>query len=257
MLPLCAIAVVAFASTEMVEIEKNVVSGTNQMMSVVKDNFAKSVGDDEKEVIVTDLAVLNKMNSVTSVADTVKARKAVFDVAEVAPEFPGGISELVKYLYGNVRYPKESMENNEQGRVIVKFIVAADGTVENPNIVKSVSPLLDAEALRVVSAMPKWIPGQNKGENVAVSFVIPISFNLEANAKPNDNCNAVKLNKLALGSKLIVINGKKLADTSYKSCDDIDPADIESVTVLKEGDAIEKYGAEGKDGVVEINLKAK
>ncbi len=103
----------------------------------------------------------------------------VFDVVEQMPEFPGGTTELMKYLSQNLKYPKEAEAANEQGRVIVTFIVEPDGTPTSARMVQSVSPLLDAEALRVVQTMPKWTPGMQNGKTVRVKYTVPVSFKLQ------------------------------------------------------------------------------
>lgn len=103
----------------------------------------------------------------------------VFDVVEQMPEFPGGTTELMKYLSQNLKYPKEAEAANEQGRVIVTFIVEPDGTPTSARVVQSVSPLLDAEALRVVQTMPKWTPGMQNGKTVRVNYTVPVSFKLQ------------------------------------------------------------------------------
>ncbi|MDE6632592.1 MAG: energy transducer TonB, partial [Muribaculaceae bacterium] len=83
--------------------------------------------------------------------------------------------------------PKEAEKANIQGRVIIKFIIEADGSVTNPQIVKGVSPELDKEAIRLVRAMPKWTPAKNNGTNVASYFTIPISFKLKADTPKEEN----------------------------------------------------------------------
>ena len=102
-----------------------------------------------------------------------------FDVVEQMPEFPGGMAELMKFLSENVLYPAEAEKAKQQGRVIVSFIVETDGTVSNPKVLKKVSDLLDAEAVRVVNSMPKWKPGMQNGEAVRVKYTIPITFRLK------------------------------------------------------------------------------
>ena len=108
----------------------------------------------------------------------------VFDVVEQMPQFSGGIEALLKYLAENVRYPKEAEEKSLQGRVIATFVVEKDGSISRAKVVKSVDPLLDEEALRVVNSMPNWTPGRQNGEPVAVKYAIPISFRLQGDAEP-------------------------------------------------------------------------
>ena len=109
----------------------------------------------------------------------------VFDVVEGMPQFPGGAAALMQYLSQNIRYPKEAMEAKTQGRVIVQFVVEKDGSISGAHVVKSVNPQLDAEALRVVSAMPNWTPGTQNGQTVRVKYAVPISFRLKGDENPN------------------------------------------------------------------------
>ena len=109
----------------------------------------------------------------------------VFDVVEGMPQFPGGAAALMQYLSQNIRYPKEAMEAKTQGRVIVQFVVEKDGSISGAHVVKSVNPQLDAEALRVVNAMPNWTPGTQNGQTVRVKYAVPISFRLKGDENPN------------------------------------------------------------------------
>ena len=103
----------------------------------------------------------------------------VFDMVEEMPAYPGGMEELMKFLQTHVKYPKEAEEKGQQGRVLVMFVVEKNGSITNAKVVKSVSPELDAEALRVVKSMPNWTPGKQRGEAVRVKFTIPIVFRLQ------------------------------------------------------------------------------
>ena len=102
----------------------------------------------------------------------------IVNIPEVLPEYPGGMGELMKYLSMNLRYPKEAQAKGIQGRVVVQFVVNKDGSITDSKVVKAVDPQLDAEALRVVNAMPHWTPGKQKGEPVRTHFTIPVSFRL-------------------------------------------------------------------------------
>ena len=108
----------------------------------------------------------------------------VFQVVEEQPMYPGGMQELMKYLQKEMKYPKEAQDKGIQGRVIVQFVVNKDGSICEANVVKSVDPLLDAEALRVVNAMPHWTPGKQRGEPVRVRFTIPVAFHLAEATAP-------------------------------------------------------------------------
>ena len=106
----------------------------------------------------------------------------IFQVVEEQPMFPGGMEEMMKFLQQNIKYPKEAQEQGKQGRVIVQFVVNKDGSIVNDSIVRSVDPLLDAEALRVVRSMPNWTPGKQKGKPVRVRFTLPVTFHLNGDA---------------------------------------------------------------------------
>lgn len=97
---------------------------------------------------------------------------------EVMPEFPGGTSALMKYLSGNIKYPTISQEIGSEGRVIVQFVVDKDGTITNPVVVRGIDAHLDKEALRVISAMPKWKPGRQNHKAVRVKYTVPVVFRL-------------------------------------------------------------------------------
>ncbi len=103
----------------------------------------------------------------------------LFDVVEEMPSFPGGDRKLMEYLSENIRYPEELADACIQGRVIVSFIVEKDGSISNVKVAKSLAPLLDKEAVRVVSGMPKWIPGRQNGVAVRVRYIIPVTFRLQ------------------------------------------------------------------------------
>jgi TonB family protein len=102
----------------------------------------------------------------------------VFSVVEEQPQYPGGTEALMRFISENVRYPEEAQENAIMGRVICNFVVMEDGSIDDVKVVRSVHPLLDAEAVRVLRLMPKWIPGKQKGEAVNVQFTLPVIFKL-------------------------------------------------------------------------------
>jgi len=116
--------------------------------------------------------------STVSAQKTVVSKKnqKVFDVVEQMPEFPGGMEALVKYMAENMKYPEDAKKQLVEGRVLVQFIVETDGSVSNTEVLKRVFPSLDAEAVRVISGMPKWIPGKQNGKVVRVKYTIPVSF---------------------------------------------------------------------------------
>jgi protein TonB len=103
----------------------------------------------------------------------------IFQVVEEMPEFPGGMGECMKFLGKNIKYPTISQENGVQGRVIVQFVVNRDGSIVDPVVVRGVDPYLDKEALRVISMMPKWKPGKQRGKAVRVKYTVPVMFRLQ------------------------------------------------------------------------------
>lgn len=115
-------------------------------------------------------------------ADTTKKKKTWDCIPETMPQFPGGQKVMMKYLAANIKYPATAAKYKKQGRVIVTFIVQKDGSVTHAKIAKSVDPELDAEALRVVRAMPKWTPGTQFGKPVNVKYTLPVNFSLQKNA---------------------------------------------------------------------------
>lgn len=122
----------------------------------------------------------------TSVADDVSASEVVLDeqvgepdyftIVEDMPKYPGGDAALIKYIAENVRYPQSAKDNGVTGVVYVSYIVGADGRVSNVRVVRSSSPELDAEAVRVVSMLPRHTPGRQRGQAVPVQFTIPVRF---------------------------------------------------------------------------------
>ena len=186
----------------------------------------------------------------------------IFDVVEEMPQFPGSVGKLFEYLAMNVRYPQEAADKCLQGRVIATFVVEKDGSVTNAMILKSVDPALDAEALRVVKAMPKWTPGKHNGEPVCVKYTVPISFRLqggpsipvytEKGANQLDETVVVGYGEKESNEPYVIVDDKAVDSDKLK---EIDPKTIEHMEVLKSKVAIEKYGEKGKNGVIIITIK--
>ena len=167
-LPLATVAIAAFASPE-VSNEVNEISSAkvNDLATIVKAEEAKSVENSSGQMVLNT-------DSVSPVKE-----KLIFQVVEEMPEYPGGMEECMKFLGKNVKYPVEAQENGIQGRVIVSFVVTDEGDIQDPVVVKGVDPLLDAEAVRVISMMPKWKPGKQRGKEVNVKYTLPIHFRLQ------------------------------------------------------------------------------
>ena len=108
-----------------------------------------------------------------------EATEEIFVVVEKQPEFPGGMTALMKFLGDNIKYPVIAQENGIQGRVITNFVVERDGSISDVQIVRGQDPSLDKEAIRVIKTMPKWKPGQQRGKPVRVRFTLPVVFRLQ------------------------------------------------------------------------------
>lgn len=149
--------------TEVFEIVKNDI--------VVDDDFS-TVSDDK-----------NITHEVVWIAPEVEAEEVdediIVDHVEHMPEFPGGMTQLMKYLSSNIKYPSISQEVGSQGRVIVQFVVNKDGTIVDPTVVRGVDAYLDKEAVRVISSMPRWNPGVQNGKKVRVKYTVPVVFRLQ------------------------------------------------------------------------------
>ena len=119
-------------------------------------------------------------------AEIIRGKEPIFEfvgqIVEQMPTFPGGTATLMKFLSENMKYPEQAEKDGIQGRVICTFFVEKDGSISDISVAKSVHPQLDAEAVRVLSLMPKWIPGKRNGEFAKVKYTFPITFRLEADS---------------------------------------------------------------------------
>ena len=217
-------------------------------------------------------------NNTNKVNDIVKDREGddpdlqkndndkAYDVVEEMPQYPGGVGKLMEYVSMNVRYPKEAESKSIQGRVIITFVIEKDGSITDAEVIKSVDPALDAEALRVVKAMPKWTPGKQEGKLIRVKYTMPITFALQGgDVIPDgkvkgtnvmnetvvvgigDNAKAIHTNV-----PYVLVDDKPIDSDKLK---DIDPKTIDHMEVLKSKAAIEKYGEKAKNGVIIITTK--
>ena len=176
----------------------------------------------------------------------------IHQVVEVQPEFPGGMKEMMKFIQNSLKYPESAKAAGTEGKAFVQFVVKADGSIENVEIMRSSGDAsLDAEALRVVKAMPKWRPAMNKGKAVNVKFVLPIVYKLPKKADGNGIYMSGG-NK----EKLLVVSGGAIYDGDIN---DIDPETIESIEIVKFNDLTpelqEKLKQTGKEAVMYINFK--
>lgn len=222
------------------------------------------------EVQVTDEVVVvgYEQKEVPQKEEVPQASKSengeVFMIVEQMPEYPGGMSELMKYIARNIKYPADALREKTQGRVIVQFIVGTDGYTSDFKVMKSVSPSLDAEAIRVLANMPRWTPGMQRGEAVPVKFTVPVTFKLDNQDKAASQTTAdsptmpgnVSFNK-SLENVLIVIDEKVASQQEFSA---LKPQNIERIEVIKEDskaqEIFRKYGVfDKKEGVIMIKTK--
>lgn len=142
--------------------------------------------EDVKQLMTADQAQVEVKNEdvqvVEQVQEEVKEEEApaeVFVVVEEMPTFPGGETELMKFIYANIVYPEIAKENNVQGRVILRFCVTYKGGVDQVQILKPVDKSLDDEAIRVIKMLPTWKPGKQGGKPVNVWYSVPVTFQLK------------------------------------------------------------------------------
>ncbi len=181
----------------------------------------------------------------------------LFTVVEEMPEYPGGTQAMMLFIAENLRYPAECADKGIQGRVVLSFVIEKDGSISSIEEMRSPDERLTAEAIRVVSLMPKWKPGKQRGQEVRVKYVLPISFRLNDD---KDGIIVVDEVKAAQSSDapskgLFLIDGKVV---SYEELKNLSTDDIQSMDILKDEATISQYinqYPEAKDGVIKITLK--
>lgn len=160
---------------------------------------------------ITEIMIVEDTQTSDNILDIVTLDKQ--------PEFPGGINGLMQFLGENIIYPSECAENEIQGKVLVKFTVFKDGKVGNIEVVQSVHPLLDAEAIRVVSLLPNWKPGELNGNPVNVWYNLPVNFKLQG-----DDPRMAESDKfVTLGDEAMSQGNTAHAFAYYKEAFDIIP----------------------------------
>ena len=144
-----------------------------------------NIVDDNSTEIEGDIAASDPTDAPVIIPIPVEVPEEVVDenvefvVVEEMPVFRNGNADLMRYLSENIKYPTVSAEQGVQGRVVVQFVVGVHGEILNPVVVKSVDPYLDKEAIRVISSMPKWKPGKQRGKAVRVKYTVPVVFRLQ------------------------------------------------------------------------------
>ena len=255
-LPLAALALTAFARPEVSAVADEISSAkVNDLVASVKTNLAETAS-----VAVKDTLTPGAVNVPQEVKDELKGTP-VFEVVEQMPEFlNGGMAGLMDYFQKNMRYPAEAKEAGKQGRVTVQFVVNKDGSISGARVLRGVDPLLDAEAIRLVNAMPKWKPGMQQGKPVAVKYTVPVRFG-DAKSADGASANPVKQSVIRLSNNtpsdllntLILIDGKEI---DPELVDIIDMNKIENVSILKDKASMEKYTSDkSKTAVMLITMK--
>ena len=210
---------------------------------------AKVVSADQPETVLSEMAPV-------ALPDTTKV--VPFATVEVKPMFNGGEAiEFSKWVNENLKYPQAAKDAGVQGRVVLQFTVYPDGSVRDTKVLRGVNPDLDAEALRVISSSPDWTPGYVKGEPVKVTYTFPVIFQLSgkktepktASIHVTGEAGDVFIRGALADSVLFVLDGKPV------NRKDVNLETIESIQVLKDEKAVEKYGEKGRNGVVEFTSK--
>ncbi|WP_297070365.1 M56 family metallopeptidase [uncultured Duncaniella sp.] len=155
---------------------------------------------------------------------TAQSGDQVFSVVEVKPQFPGGEAALLKYVGEHLNYPKEAYEKGTQGRVVVQFVVKSDGAIGQVKVIRSVDPLLDAEAKRVISSLPKFTPGMLGGKPVSVWYTLPVTFRIKGNK--DEEQKAAPVEKPATQAPL-ALNGKAKSVIQLKTDDSAKAKDVD------------------------------
>ena len=239
-------------------------------------------GNEDKVAVVFDMPIEKVEEGTAS-----QKEDGVFQVVEQMPMFPGGMLAAMEFLGKNMKYPVAAQKAKIEGRVIVNFVVDKDGSISRTKVVNSVSPELDAEAIRVVNMMPKWNPGKQRGKEVPVVFTMPITFRLQTpqpkaeEEKPayhqlslkvgkdvdektvddvkdvlrnRNNLEPLKIRGAESIAPLVIVDGeiKGIGMDVMKS---IPVEQIESISVMKGEDARAQYGDKAKDGTITIYTK--
>jgi len=263
--PVAAVAVVAFATPKAESLSKEIEHDSNALVnSVVRsmpgtaEHLTMSTGEAGAAGMSAEAAAPE-----TAAADSLRGRVAgvsagsskddgrVFDVVEDQPRYPGGTNALMAYLRDNIKYPAEAAKAGIQGKVIVQFVVGKDGTVRDVKPIRNISPELDAEAVRVVAAMPKWMPGYQRGEAVNVRYTLPVNFRMDGG--PDSESQKAAGSNIAFSDDVYyVVDGVHVSAVELKK---ISADKINSIEVFKGESAVEKFGEQAKNGAIVVSTK--
>lgn len=263
--PVAAVAVVAFATPKAESLSKEIEHDSNALVnSVVRsmpgtaEHLVMSTGEAGAAGMPAEAAAPE-----TAAADSLRGRVAgvtvgaskddgrVFDVVEEQPRYPGGTNALMTYLRDNIKYPAEAAKAGIQGKVIVQFVIGKDGTVRDVKPIRNISPELDAEAVRVVAAMPKWVPGYQRGEAVNVRYTLPVNFRMDGG--PDSESQKAAGSNIAFSDDVYyVVDGVHVSAAELKK---ISADKINSIEVFKGESAVEKFGEQAKNGAIVVSTK--
>jgi TonB family protein len=213
-------------------------------------------------------------NNVSTI--TIATTDEIFVVVEKQPQFPGGDAAMMQWLNENIRYPVIAQENGIQGRVITSFVIEKDGSISDVQIVRGIDPSLDAEAIRVISSMPKWQPGTQRGQAVRVRFTLPLVFRLQDSSEGVSQAplNEMKLNladipvdvatnpqfiedlkqrlsQVGDGNPLIIVDGERKTK-GFDLSPLLTSGNIALISIIQNELAMERYG---EKGVIEVTTK--
>ncbi|MFS2617783.1 TonB family protein [Bacteroides ovatus] len=229
-LPLAAIAVTAFARPEISEkMEEISAVKVNDLAEIVQEKVLQDTVKVSKDEKRDDLVV-------SGVKSKEEEEIVIFEVVEQMPEYSGGMSALQKYL--SEKIAGSPMKGKAGGRVMVGFTVAETGKIKDVRTLQSDEASLNQEAERIVSEMPDWIPGKQRGRPVPVKYTVPIRF---GNIRFAEN-----------KQPLIFADGMEI---SMDAMEKLDPSTIESFSVLKDSASIKVYGKRGANGVILVNTQ--
>ena len=229
-LPLAAIAVTAFARPEISE-------KVEEISAVKVNDLAEIVQEKVLQDTVKASKVVKKADSKVAAAEKKEEEEIViFEVVEQMPEYPGGMDALSRYLERKVA--DSPMKGKAGGLVTIGFTVTEAGKVTNVQVLESDQLSLNKEAERIVSEMPDWIPGKQRGKPVPVRYSVPVRFG-------NIRFGLEK-------QPLILADGKEI---SMNAMEKMNPSEIESVSVLKDSASIRIYGKRGENGVILVTTK--
>lgn len=235
-LPVAAIAVTAFARPEVTSVANEISSAKfSDLKSVIE--IKSPVNEDTVKYVAVSKEKVGQLKG------------KVLSVADEMPKFPdGGTSGLKKYIAAHLVYPEAAKKAGKQGRVIVQFVVEADGNLSNIHVLRSLDSELDAAAMRVFQGMPKWIPGKQDGVPVAVKYTLPVQFELPKSVDKQ----SVSMENNDQKEVVILVDGKEISQEELKK---IDPSTIRSVTVIKDSLGINVEGKQAKNGIIKLVLK--